>query len=138
MEFFNDTVARSKLNTLTYIRLRSVEPSLLPWPPGTKMLEVNKHILYKDHFFFTNCFGGIWTKLYDVNPKGGLKTVTTFEALCREHERLEVVQNVPHQLLMRLAMETFELKDWIHVISHMYDKVTDSEGKEISTHAYHG
>jgi hypothetical protein len=111
MEFFHDTVARNKLRTLTYVRLRAVEPGLLPWPTGTKMFEVNKNIPHKDHFFFTNWFRGIWTKLYDVNPKGGLKTVTTFAALCREHERLEAVTAVPPQLLMHLSMETFDLDD---------------------------
>jgi hypothetical protein len=74
------------------MRLHAVDPRILPWPAGTKMIEVNKHILTEDHFFFQNCFGGIWTYDYDVNPKGWMRTVDMFDALCREHERVKVVQ----------------------------------------------
>jgi hypothetical protein len=92
MELFHDTAGRLRLNMRTYLRIHSIEPGLIPWPVGGKMIDVNKHLLHEDHFLFTTCFGG---NGYDVNPAGGTRTMDTIDVLCRDHQRVEVVQGTP-------------------------------------------
>ena len=49
MEFFQDTRARKKLITLTWSRLRLLDPTLLPWGVDESIATKNPQVLDKDH-----------------------------------------------------------------------------------------
>jgi hypothetical protein len=61
---FHDIAFRRFLNTQTSVRLRVLEPNLLPWDVWQSMLEVNAHIITKDHFLFNHRFGHFWANHY--------------------------------------------------------------------------
>jgi hypothetical protein len=60
IELFHDMTFRKRLNIQTYLRLRVMEPRLLPWDIGQSMLEINAHLLIEDHLFFKQCYGAFW------------------------------------------------------------------------------
>ena len=116
MEFFDYIPARKKLISVTWSRLRLLDPTLRPWGLGENIATTNPQVLQKDHFMQHNCFNAFWTPDYTRSSKGKPK-VLTFVAWCRTHKRYEAHKPIP-QLMFQLACDFLTYEDWINIAAH--------------------
>lgn len=116
METFQDTRARKKLITLTWSRLRLVDPTLLPWGVDETIATNNPQVLDKDHLMQKNCFSAFWTSTY-AQDTGGIAKAQTFVAWCRVHERYEFQKHNIPQSMFQLVCGFFTYRDWIDIFA---------------------
>lgn len=82
--------------TTTYVRLRAVHPTLLPWGPGQKITDTNPELA--NSWLAENCVQPFWAKGYEdkMTPATGFPNIHVW---CHEHQRFEHKQ-IPKQLLL--------------------------------------
>jgi hypothetical protein len=87
IEFFHDYHTKRLLHTETWGRMEVLEPDLLPCRNlEENLLDVNAHLLDKDHFVCTHCYGEFSARKYLTDAKAGHDTGDQIRELCRDHK----------------------------------------------------
>lgn len=105
MELPKDTLRVMRIKTLTWHRLRLLQPDLLPWPIDGKSSDTNPNILASSSWFMNFCFHTYWKKDYELRLHSPNARVY-LRVYCRRDKCLEMI-SIPVQLLMQLGAGFF-------------------------------